>query len=181
MLPGDQEPAPGYDDPLGMIKACHRRIERQLATLDRLQRHLPARGCDADARAAAAGILRYFDTAAPHHHADEEDSVLPRLVAAVPGARALAETLRREHGDLAANWQRLRPVLAATAAGTGAELTAALVAEVRTAYTAHIALEESELIPLAARSFDAATLAIIGGEMAARRGVDPSAPGRSVR
>ena len=25
--------APGYDDPLGMLSACHRRIERQLATL----------------------------------------------------------------------------------------------------------------------------------------------------
>ena len=172
-LPGDNEPAPGYDDPLGMLAACHRRIERQLATLDRLRRHLPAHGCDADARAAAAGILRYFDTAAPHHHADEEESVFPRLVAAAPDARALVETLAREHEALAANWQRLRPVLAA--------LTAELIDGVRAAYAAHIAIEEAELIPWAARSFDAATLATVAGEMAARRGVDPAAPGRSVR
>ena len=180
-LPGDNEPAPGYDDPLGMLAACHRRIERQLATLDRLRRHLPAHGCDADARAAAAGILRYFDTAAPHHHADEEESVFPRLVAAAPDALALVETLAREHEALAANWQRLRPVLAALTAGEAAPLTAELVDGVRAAYAAHIAIEEAELIPWAARSFDAATLATVAGEMAARRGVDPAAPGRGVR
>jgi hemerythrin-like domain-containing protein len=181
MLPGENEPAPGYDDPLGMLAACHRRIERQLATLDRLQRHLAAHGCDADARAAATGILRYFDTAAPHHHADEEESIFPRLLAADPSARALAGTILGEHAQLAANWQRLRPVLAAVAGGEAAELSAALVAEVRAAYAAHIALEESALIPLAARTFDAATLAMVGSEMAARRGVDPAAPGRAVR
>ena len=71
--------APSFDDPLGMMAACHRRIERQLATLSRLQRHLPENGCDADARAAARGILRYFDAAAPNHHADEEESLFPRL------------------------------------------------------------------------------------------------------
>ena len=36
--------APSFDDPLGMLSACHRRIERQLATLARLQRHLPEHG-----------------------------------------------------------------------------------------------------------------------------------------
>ena len=77
--------APSFDDPLGMLAACHGRIERQLATLERLQRHLPEHGCDVDARAAARGILRYFDTAAPNHHADEEASVFPRLRNAVPG------------------------------------------------------------------------------------------------
>ena len=43
------------------------------------------------------------------------------------------------------------------------------------AYARHIAREESDLIPLAARTFDAATLAAIGREMAARRGVAPDA------
>jgi hypothetical protein len=81
--------APGFDDPLGMLCACHGRIARQLATLDRLQRHLPEHGCDVDARAAARGILRYFDTAALNHHADEEASVFPRLANAVPGHAAV--------------------------------------------------------------------------------------------
>jgi hemerythrin-like domain-containing protein len=172
--------APAFDDPLGMLAACHRRIERQLVTLDRLQRHLPEFGCDTDARAAARGILKYFDTAAPNHHADEEASVFPRLRTAVPGhAGALTGDLEDDHRTLAANWRRLRPLLAGIAAGARANLSAKHVADVRAAYSAHIAREEDELIPLAARTFDAATLAEIGREMAARRGVDPaaSAPG----
>jgi hemerythrin-like domain-containing protein len=174
--------APGFDDPLGMLSACHRRIERQLETLERLQRHLPEHGCDPDARAAARAILRYFDTAARNHHADEEASVFPRLKAALPaGADALIATIEREHAILAANWRHLRPLLAGIAAGACANLSPKQVAVVRGAYGRHIALEESELIPLAARMLDAETLAAIGREMAVRRAVDPAAafrPGR---
>jgi len=35
--------------------------------------HLLARGADQEALTAAIGLLRYFDTSAVHHHADEED------------------------------------------------------------------------------------------------------------
>jgi len=169
--------APGFDDPLGMLSACHARIERQLATLDRLQRHLPEHGCDIDARAAARGILKYFDTAAPNHHADEEASVFPRLRSALPGrADTLIADLEREHRTLATNWRHLRPLLASIAAGARANLSAKQVADVRAAYDAHIAKEESALIPLAAKAFDAAKLLDIGREMAARRGIDPVVP-----
>ena len=174
--------APSFDDPLGMLAACHGRIERQLATLERLQRHLPEHGCDVDARAAARGILRYFDTAAPNHHADEEASVFPRLRDAVPGrADMLVADLEREHAALAAQWRHLRPRLAGIAAGTRANLSPKEVADIRATYAAHIAREEGELIPLAARTFDAAILAVIGNEMAVRRGIDPAAPARLPR
>ena len=165
--------APSFDDPLALLSACHGRIERQLATLARLQRHLPEHGCDKDARAAARAILQYFDSAAPNHHADEERSIFPRLAAAVPAAARLIAGLDADHAALAANWRRLRPMLAAIAAGARANLSARDVAVVSRAYARHIAREESDLIPLAARTFDAATLAAIGREMAARRSVAP--------
>ncbi len=165
--------APTFDDPLGMLHACHGRIERQLDTLARLQRHLPEHGCDADARAAARAILRYFDTAAPNHHADEEQSVFPRLIAApAGGVVALVADLERDHAALAAHWRKLRPLLVAIAAGQRGNLPPKLVADVAALYDAHIAREERDLLPLAARTFDAATIAAIGGEMAQRRGVD---------
>lgn len=171
--------APSFDDPLGMLSACHGRIERQLETLERLQRHLPEHGCDNDARAAARGILKFFDTAAPNHHEDEEASVFPRLLTTLPGvAERLVADLARDHAQLAVNWRRLRPLLASIAAGQRANLSPRQVAAVRAAYDAHIAKEEAELIPLAAEVFDAATLKTIGQEMAARRGVDPVAPAR---
>ncbi len=163
--------APGYDDPLGMLSACHRRIERQLGILARLQRHLPEHGCDADARAAARGILRYFDTAAVNHHADEEASIFPRLIAATASAAALVADLDADHRLLAARWRHVRPLLAAIAAGARANLAPREVAELRRAYDAHIGREESELIPLAKTAIDRPTLVVVGHEMARRRGV----------
>jgi hemerythrin-like domain-containing protein len=181
-MTSDLFPDPGsanFDDPLGMLSACHRRIERQLATLGRLQRHLPEHGSDPDARAAARAILKYFDSAAPNHHADEEESLFPRLRASVPAeAEAMIARLANDHVALAERWRRLRPLLAGIAAGTRANLSPKDVDDLRAAYDAHIAREDGELIPLAARALDAATLATIGREMAARRDVRPHAGGQ---
>jgi hemerythrin-like domain-containing protein len=164
--------APSFDDPLGMLRACHGRIERQLATLQRLCAHLPEHGADRDAQAAARAILRYFDSAAPNHHADEEASVFPRLLARVPAARAIVATLERDHhGAFEANWRHLRPLLAAIATGERETLPPDLVREVGEAYTAHIALENDRLFPLCEDMLTAGELAAIGREMAARRGV----------
>ena len=167
--------APGFDDPLGVLRACHRRIERQLATLGRLRRHLPEHHADHDARTAATAILRYFDTAAVHHHADEEQSLFPRLVRVAPDMANLAATLEREHVVLAARWLRIRPLLSAIVARSGAYLPAKGVAELCGAYANHIAREEDALLPRAAEALSAADLAAIGGEMAARRDLTPSA------
>jgi hemerythrin-like domain-containing protein len=165
--------APSFDDPLGMLTACHGRIARQLDTLERLLRHLPENGCDRDAQLAARNVLRYFDTAAVNHHADEEASVFPRLLARVPGAAALIGTLEADHERLAANWRRLRPLLASIAAGERATLEPKLVHEVRDAYQAHIEREETALIPQARAALPAEEIAAIGREMAARRSVAP--------
>jgi hemerythrin-like domain-containing protein len=165
-----------FDDPLGMLLACHERIRRNLLTLGRLQRHLPEFGHDDDARAAARAILRYFDNAAPNHHADEEHSLLPRLRAAVPESAALAQRLEEEHALLGDNWRRLRPLLAAIATGQRANLSPRLVREVSALYGAHITFEEDLVIPLARESLDAAAFAEIGREMAARRSVTDPTP-----
>jgi hemerythrin-like domain-containing protein len=171
--------APGFDDPLGMLAACHRRIERHLATLARLQRHLAENGCDTDARIAARNLLRYFDTAAPNHHADEEASVFPRLqVLAADLAAPLLEELRRDHDRLTLNWRKLRPLVCAIAAGQRANLPPKMVADTIAAYEIHIFKEESDLLPFAAQTLDAEAIAAIGQEMAARRAVEPAAPPR---
>ena len=165
-----------------MLAACHRRIERHLATLERLQRHLPEHGCDPDARAAARAILRYFDNAAPNHHADEEASLFPRLVAAASTeASPLIDELESDHVSLALTWRHLRPQLAGIVAGARGNLSPREVERIRAAYDAHIAREEGLLIPLAARTLDAGALAAIGREMAERRGVDPPVAPRGMR
>lgn len=164
--------APGFDDPLGMLVACHRRIEREIATLARLQRHLPEFGCDDDARAAARAILKYFDGPAPNHHADEEESVFPRLRdLARDHAGKLCDDLEQDHDALASAWRRLRPLLVGISAAVRANLSPKDVGGLRDLYASHIAREERLLIPLATRWLDAETLRQIGEEMAARRAI----------
>jgi hemerythrin-like domain-containing protein len=161
--------APGFDDPIGVLRACHRRMERQLATLSRLCRHLPEHHADEDARTAAAAILRYFDTAAVNHPADEEATLLPRLRAARPDVAALCFEIERDHVALGERWQRLRPRLAAVAVGRSGYLPIREVEAFRGGYAAHIAKEEASLLPVAMQALEGAMLAEIGEEMAARR------------
>jgi hemerythrin-like domain-containing protein len=161
--------APGFDDPMGVLRACHRRMERQLATLGRLCRHVPANHADSDARTAAAAIIRYFDTAAANHHADEERTLLPRLLRVRPDLSDLCSQIEDEHADLGDRWRRLRPRLAAVAVGRSGYLPLREVDAFRMGYTTHIAKEEESLFDVAQTALDAAILAEIGEEMAARR------------
>src|SRR5216117_2019427 len=107
----------GFDDPLEMLLACHRRIERQLDTLKRLRAHVHERGVDAEASTAAQSVLRYFVKAAPDHHEDEEKDLLPLLDERItdPGERArfkaFREEVERDHRDIEASWARLRKPL----------------------------------------------------------------------
>jgi len=178
-LPGFSAPAAGFDQPLEMLAACHRRLERQCATLVRLARHLATAGSDAEARAAAAGILRYFDTAAAHHHADEEEDLFPALRESMAASdavclREITDGLAADHDALEAQWRRLRPVLEQVAAGEAASLPAADVSSFVEAYQRHIGREEHELLPMAARLLSDESLASIGQAMRLRRGIDPA-------
>src|SRR5215207_849123 len=100
----------GFDDPLEMIFGCHRRIERQLETLGKLRAHIAMRGVDAEASAAAQSVLKYFQGAAIHHHADEEQDLFPMLEQRItdPGEsarfHAFREQLELDHRRLMAAW-----------------------------------------------------------------------------
>jgi hemerythrin-like domain-containing protein len=171
-------PAPTFDDPFGMLVACHVRMRRQLATLARLAQHVPEHGADADARAAASAILRYFDEAAPNHHADEDRSVLPRVLERRPELADLVAGIGAEHQTLDRQWRKLRPLLSGIAAGRNEALPPLLVRTICDGYLAHLEEEEARLFPAAQACLDAATVTTIGREFAARRGVDPDAPPR---
>ena len=175
-LPGHRPPSAGFEVPLEMLSACHLRIEDQCATLERLVAHLASHGADAEARAAATSVMRYFDTAAPLHHADEEHDLFPALIEAVAGSDAvcllaLTRGLSDQHGELEALWRRLRGALEQVIDNDGAALRAADVDAFARLYASHIAREESELLPMAARLLSAEQLDEIGRAMRERRGV----------
>ena len=70
-------PAASFEAPLEMLAACHGRIRTQCSTLLRVRSHLEKAGADRAARDAARGIIRYFDTAARHHHEDVQSERYP--------------------------------------------------------------------------------------------------------
>jgi len=180
-FPGFPTPAAGADAPLEMLAACHERIERQCATLQRLIGHLQSAGADEAARVAAKDVIRYFTTAALHHHTDEEDDLFPALIEAMAGSdavclRTLTESLRCEHRVLAAHWRHLRPLLEKVGAGETppeGEFAAAATALV-VAYTQHMQRENDELLPLAARLLGPNDLARLGQAMTDRRRINPA-------
>ena len=176
-LPGFSSPSASTEVPLEMLSACHGRVERQCQTLQRLQRHLLDHGSDEQASQAAQAVLRYFDTAARDHHADEEQDLFPALLEAVAGSdavclRDLIQTLLAEHQDIERRWQSLRQTLSAIAQGQASTLQDEAVTTFVSAYSAHIEREETELLPLAARLLDDAALGRIGRAMRLRRGIE---------
>lgn len=174
-LPFSAAPAASFDHPLEMLRACHGKILRQCDTLQKLAAHLEGHDCDTQAQQAAQGILRYFDTAGKLHHRDEEQDLFPALRALAgeqrPAVEALLESLLTEHVVMLEAWAALQSALALLAAGQTAKLPGEAVERFIVTHTRHVALENSELLPLAARLLDTQQLAVIGRRMAQRRGV----------
>ena len=160
-----------------MLSACHGRIQRQCATLMRLVPHLAAHGADLAARTATMNVMRYFDTSATHHHADEEEDLFPALIESMAGSdavcvRQMIEGLKADHRALETAWRDLRGVLERIAGGESVLLASDAVEAFIDLYERHIEREESELLPMAARLLSDDDLARIGRAMRERRGIE---------
>jgi hemerythrin-like domain-containing protein len=175
-----QGPENGYQNPLGLLSDCHRRIERFLDIILAIAEQANGKDLEEDQRTALELALRYFREAAPKHVLDEEESLFPRLRAkqSPTGHRALAllDKLNADHRktdrghkgieELSRVWLKegcLPP--------DDATLLARLLQSLRETYRQHIAVEDAEVFPLASRLLDGAELQTIGQEMAARRGL----------
>jgi iron-sulfur cluster repair protein YtfE (RIC family) len=166
--------APGFDEPLELLSACHGRIEAQLETLAKLAAHLPVHGADAQARQAAANVMRYFDTAGINHHLDEEEDLFPLLARMASEEREveimlLIDELLAEHREMEKGWQSTRALLSQIARGEPVELAPEPFALL---YRLHIAREEALLLPYAASVLVAGERALLGASMAVRRKVE---------
>ena len=178
IVPGHSAPTAGFEVPLEMLSACHHRIERQCETLRRLVEHLGIHGADADARSAAQGVLRYFDSSALHHLADEEEDLFPALLESMAGSdavclRELTQGLIAEHRELESRWRRLRLALERVVRGEDGSLVAADVEAFADGYARHLEREERELLPMAERLLGDEELARVGRAMRERRGIGP--------
>lgn len=163
-----------------MLHACHGKILRLCDTLQKLAAHLPGNGCDQQARQAAQGILRYFDSAGKFHHEDEEQDLFPALRLSAGQDRVKLETLLEhllaEHVVMLTAWGALRPALVQLADGRNVPLPESLTERFIASHTRHISLEEAELLPLAARLLSPQQTIRIGKRMAERRGARFTSP-----
>lgn len=186
----------GFDSPLGLLSDCHRRIERFLWALVAVSAERRGGPLGGEDRRVLEAALRYFETAAPRHSADEEQSLFPRLRASAdPEAAAALDALAALEADhrvadlhheavnaLCRTWladDALSPDAAQSLRGH--------LEALERLYRAHIAIEDAEIFPAAGRALTGDDLERVGREMAARRGVpfeppadlSATAPGRS--
>lgn len=162
------EPAPDFSDPIGLLEACHGRIAENCQLLQRMCDHQDRHGADRELIAAAQKVMRYFDLAAPLHHADEEQDLFPALAEEDHLAQLIAR-LQAEHAELETLWQGLREELAVVVTGRRSTQLRQRVATFVTAYLKHADIENRQILPRARELVDADTLARIGASMENRR------------
>ncbi len=75
ITPIGQALAPSFDHPIEMLEACHDKVRHFTHQLAQLPAHLDQFGITDATIQTIHGILRYFDVAAPLHHADEEQNL----------------------------------------------------------------------------------------------------------
>lgn len=168
--------APGFDQPIAVLKHCHDRIRKQLGTLQRLRDHLPGSGADIDAKQAATAVMKYFNQGAATHHEDEEQDLLPMLAATArdDDARLLQELMPgilQEHHDMDDLWHTLNEQLKEIAAGKSAFLSADAVERFSEMYRSHMENEEAHIAPMAKRIFSDSQMTQLGNAMRLRRNI----------
>jgi hemerythrin-like domain-containing protein len=170
----------GFDQPLGLLSDCHRRIEHFLAILQRVREDCRGHALDDEHRRAVQAALAYFESAAPRHTEDEEQSLFPRLRRARDprgaGAMQILASLESDHGTAGAlHDQAARAFREWLARDTLPEAEAArlddALARLREIYGRHIEVEDREVFPLAGSVLSPAELEEVGHEMRARRGL----------
>ena len=172
----------GFDDPLGLLFDCHRRIELFLKMLLRVASDQKGGRLDTQHRDALEAALRYFSSAMPRHTADEEESLFPRLrqMNSPEADEALKriEVLEADHIAADRDHQRV-DVLGRKWLAEGQlsqpelDELMTLLDRLQQMYTRHIQVEDTSLFPAARRLLSEDQVREMGREMAERRGLKP--------
>ncbi len=176
----------GFDDPLGLMRDCHRRIESFLDIIIEINTSSADGALDAARRGALRTALDYFANAAPNHTRDEEESLFPRLrrtgareakmavwkVAGLEQDHVAADSAHAHVDAIGRNWLERGAI-----PRRDSEQLANILRGLRNIYQRHITLEDTVLFPLAGRVLDGEQIREMGDEMAARRGLSASCHG----
>jgi hemerythrin-like domain-containing protein len=168
-------PDSGFDDPIGMLTDCHRRIEHFLAILVLVADRAAGRALTGEESAAVHAALQYFRKGGQRHNADEEESLFPRLRAAArdDGFEEIQglESDHRDAGHLHESVERLYHSWTQHGALSGPDQAdlVSMTQRLNRLYEEHIRLEEQVVFPRAASLLNKQSMAEIGQEFRARR------------
>jgi len=164
------ENLPGFDEPLALLRACHKNIIAHCDMLDDLLAYINENGIDDEVRKSARGIERYFSTSAVLHHRDEEDDLFPRLNRQSIKIAELIQELKKEHARLDQLWETIAPELKRLPDSFSNDFMEA-ARDFCMLSRQHVNRENMEFLPLAAGSLSQLDLGDIGESMAKRRGI----------
>lgn len=169
------KPDSGFDDPIGMLRDCHRRIERFVHILSLVAEQARGRSLSEEESSAVTAALHYFQEGGRRHNADEEESLFPRLRAADSDySQTSLAHLEDDHRHTEHLHQRVEALYrmwidAAALSTDKHQALLSAVSELERIYTEHIRTEESTVFPRAAQVLDKGEIAAIGSEFQVRR------------
>ncbi len=168
MFPG-QQPAPDFNDPLGLLQACHQRMLGFCDLLEKIIAHIKEHGVDDEAKQSIKKVHRYFSSAARLHHMDEEQDLFPLLIGSSLKMATIIHSLKQDHKGIDAHWEKLAPLLARPASIEETPEFEQRVSTFCTSYRQHIKTEEEAFLPIAQHMLSTEQLQRIGKSMRERR------------
>lgn len=169
------KPDAGFDNPIGMLQDCHRRIERFVGLLGLVVRQAEGRALSPEECGAVEAALRYFRESGPRHNSDEEESLFPRMrqggaaevlqhVERLEEEHRHSEALHQEAAELFDEWMAEGELSVANRSRLRA-----VTARLEQMYREHIRIEEQVVFPRASQMLDRKAVEAIGAEFRSRR------------
>ena len=162
---------PDFNDPLGLLRACHERMLAQCDTLEKLPAHIAGNGVDAEARSAISNAVKYFSTSAVHHHQDEEEDLFPLLQHQSLKLADMIFRARQEHEQLETLWKSLATIFKKPGDLEQNPQFPAQLQQFCELYRAHIKFEDEDLLAMAEHIISQRQFEDMGDAMARRRGL----------
>jgi hemerythrin-like domain-containing protein len=168
------KPDSGFDDPIGMLADCHRRVEDFLGILCVVVERAQNRELTNEEKSAVQSALQYFKMGGQRHTADEEESLFPRLrgssnpaIEAIAGLQSEHRRANQLHDSIEKFY--LTWISSGKLAPEEQDQLLSQTGQLKDLYSAHIKVEETVVFPYAAKVLDSEVIAKIGAEFKMRR------------
>ncbi len=168
------KPDSGFDDPIGMLKDWHRRIESFLGILCVVVDRAQDRSLTGEERDAVEAALKYFRTGGQRHTLDEEESLFPRLRKSAADSFKDIDRLENDHHEAIKLHESVEQFYTTwiESGVLGSNDTMQLLSEtkhLKQLYSDHIQVEETIVFARAIQLLDSHAIAAIGTEFRFRR------------